>query len=282
MPEFKTEPATSLPQPIRDSEEAESHAKDGMGWASCRWLQINKEGKKSIMKLSTIYLLALSAVLSGCGTARVACRQEIGVVPTTKPSIIYVSDFDLDAANVKAEHGLLPAPPKLPGLGEILPPLPGMAKDPQKLARSLVDEMSTALVKDLTRAGLNARRLKIHESVPTAGWLVRGVFTEVNQGNQLHRAVIGFGLGKTDLQVLVDINDLSQGAPKRFYEMSTMADSGKAPGAGPTIVLGPAGGAARFVIAGKDLDRNVTQTASKIAAEVVERTKGTAMASAGR
>jgi hypothetical protein len=245
------------------------------------WLQV-KRRKKSIMKLTTISLLTLCVTLSGCGTAKVACRQEIGVAPTTKPTIIYVSDFDLDAANIKAEHGLLPAPPKLPGLGEILPPLPGTPKDPQKLARGIVDEMSTALVKDLTRAGLNARRLRVQETLPTTGWLVRGVFTDVNQGNQLHRAVIGFGLGKTDLQVLVDINDLSQGAPRRFYEISTAADSGKAPGAGPTIVLGPAGVATRFVIAGQDLDRNVTQTALKIVAEVVERTKGRAVASAGR
>src|SRR5437764_7450589 len=96
------------------------------------------------------------------------------------------------------------------------------------------------------------------QSRPPAG-LVRGVFTGVNQGNQLRRAVIGFGAGKTDLQVLVDINDLAQGAPKPFYELNMTADSGRTPGAGPMIALGPAGAAARFVIASKDLDRNVKQ-----------------------
>ena len=186
--------------------------------------------------------------------------------------MIYVSDFDLDASNIKSEPGMLPTP-KLPGpLGNILPP-PGGPKDPQVLARDLVGSMSASLVKDLTKAGVNARRLAPGAPIPTSGWLVRGVFTDVNQGNQLSRAVIGFGSGKTDLQVVVDINDLTQGAPRRFYELNTTADSGKAPGAGPTIVLGPAGLAARFVIAGKDLDRNVKQTASKIAGEVVQRTK---------
>ena len=185
-----------------------------------------------------------------------------------------MADFDLDAASIKSKPGLLPPLPKLPGpLGDALPPPPGSPKDPRKLARNLKDEMSTALVKDLTKAGLDARRLTNTNSFPCSGWLVRGVFTDVNQGNQLTRAMIGFGAGKTDLQVLVDLNDLSRGAPKPFYELNTTADSGKAPGAAPTIVLGPAGAAARFVIAGKDLDRNVTQTASKIAAEVVQRTK---------
>jgi hypothetical protein len=135
--------------------------------------------------------------------------------------------------------------------------------------------MSTSLVKDLTKAGLNARRLTSTNSLPASGWLVRGVFTEVNQGNQLHRAVIGFGAGKTDLQVLVDIDDLALGPPKRFYELKTTANSGKVPGAGLAIVLCPAAAAARFVIAGKDLDQNVKQTASKVAAEVVQRIKQT-------
>src|SRR5439155_7706883 len=97
-----------------------------------------------------------------------------------------------------------------------------------------------------------ARRLPSGAPMPTSGWLVRGVFTDVSQGNQLSRAVIGFGAGKTDLQVVVDVNDLSQSAPGRFYELITAADSGKAPGAGPTIVLGPAGLAARFVLAGSN------------------------------
>jgi hypothetical protein len=41
------------------------------------------------------------------------------------------------------------------------------------------------------------------------------------------------------------------------------------------IALCPAGAAARFVIAGQDLNRNVKQAASKIAAEIVQHTTQT-------
>lgn len=227
------------------------------------------------MKQSTLALVALSlGITSGhCGSAKISSQREISTTPTNKPTVIYVADFDLDAADIKAEKGLLPPPPKLPGpLSSALPPPTGAPKDPQKLARELVDEMSESLVKDLTKAGRTARRLRTGEPFPTSGWLVRGVFTEVNQGNQLERAVIGFGKGKTDLQVVVDIADLAHGTPKDFYELNTTANSGKLPGAGPMIVLCPAGAAARFVIAGKDLNRNVKQTVAKVAAEVVART----------
>jgi hypothetical protein len=233
--------------------------------------QFATDGQKLSLALAILTLLAM---LCGCGTAKVSAQHEISATPGTKPATIYVADFDLDAASIKSDTGFIPAPPKLPGLlGNTLPALPGTPKDPRRLARDLVDSMSESLVRDLTNAGLNASRLTRGVSLPTNGWLVRGVFTEVNQGNQLRRAVIGFGAGKTDLQAIVDIADLSQGAPKRFYELSTTADSGKAPGAGPMIAVSPAGAAARFVIAGKDLDKNVKQTVSKIAVEVALRAK---------
>lgn len=44
--------------------------------------------------------------------------------------------------------------------------------------------------------------------------------------------------------------------------------------AGPAIVPAPAGVTARFVLGGQDLDRNVKQTATRIAAEVVTRADG--------
>jgi len=228
------------------------------------------------IQICTLLAIAICAGLCGCGTARVAARHEIAEAPGKRPAIIYVSDFDLEASNIKSSRGVLPALP-MPSnpFGDIIPPLPGTQKDPKVVAGKLVNSMSVSLVKDLNKAGLTARRLNPGEPMPASGWLVRGVFTEVNQGNQLQRSVIGFGLGKTDLQVLVDIKDLSDGPPKLFYEINAEANSGKAPGAGPSIILGPAGVAARYVISSKDLDRNVKQTASKIAAEVVERTKQT-------
>lgn len=234
---------------------------------------VRVSGKIRLALILALFAISLGVTSGNCGTAKISSQREISATPTNKPTVVYVADFELDAADIKSEKGVLPAPPKLPGpLGNVLPPPPGTPKDPQKLARELVDEMSEALVKNLTKAGLTARRLRPGEPLPTTAWLVRGVFTEVNQGNQLRRAVIGFGKGRTDLQVVVDIADLAHGTPKKFYELKTTANSGKLPGAGPMIVLCPPGTVARVVIAGKDLDRNVKQTASKVAAEVVART----------
>ncbi|MFO1512834.1 MAG: DUF4410 domain-containing protein [Verrucomicrobiota bacterium] len=215
------------------------------------------------MKTITGKLMLVLAAVHFCGYAK---AQDSNLV-------VYVADFEIDAANVKTDKAAPPAPPKAPGLlGKVLPPPPGAKKDPQDLARELVELMSTSIVKDLNQAGLTARRVATGDPLPTAGWLVRGVFTNVNQGNQLERAMVGFGKGKTDVQVLVDIAVLAQGtATNQLTEVKIAASSGKTPGSAPMIERHPAAVAARFVMAGNDLSKNVKQTASSIAEEVVQR-----------
>ena len=67
----------------------------------------------------------------------------------------------------------------------------------------------------------------------------------------------------------MNVVDLAQGTPKPMYELDTTAQSGKAPGA--VITLNPYVAAARFVLAGHDLDRNVRKTAEQISKNVSGR-----------
>lgn len=222
----------------------------------------------------------LFAVLCGCGTSRVSHQRQLSAAPTARPTIIYVTDFQLDPAIIEWTAGLLPAPPNLPGpVAEILP-LPGARKKPEIRAQHLVETMGTALTQEINKVGYNACRLKGVAVAPGSGWQVRGVFTRVSEGNQMQRALIGFGAGKTDLEVVVAIDDLALGPPRPMHEITAEASSGKAPGAGPALALGPAGPAVRIVIASKDLDRNVRQTASKICEAVHKHAQAAAYSTA--
>jgi hypothetical protein len=133
--------------------------------------------------------------------------------------------------------------------------------------------MSESLVQDLIDKGISARRLAPGESLPSTGWVVRGVFTEVREGNRLRRAVIGFGAGKTELQVLVYLDDLANGAPRPFAEFNTSADSGDKPSGGKYAA------GAKYMMGRFDLDKNVSQTASAIAADISQRIKSQSGAS---
>jgi hypothetical protein len=232
--------------------------------SSRKWLFIRPDAAVTFM---------LAAVLvAGCKSAKVTGEHSFAEGPATKPTVVYVTDFELAPQSIQREQGLLPVGDRLPG--RVLGRLSGEASDPESRARQLVNLMSTSLVKDLSKAGFSAARLQTGAAMPSAGWLVRGVYTEVQEGNRLQRSLIGFGQGATEVQVVTDVYNLSQGPPKPLYELATEATSAKAPGAGAAIALNPYAAAARFVMSRQDIEKNVRETASKIADYVAKRVEG--------
>lgn len=219
-----------------------------------------------------ITMVSLCFLLVGFGGAKVADRRDVGIGPGATPQMIYVTDFDLEIQDVKSGPGLLPQRKQPMGPRPNIGPRARSAqKDPEVHAREIVDLMASSLVKELTKKELNAQRLNLGNAFPANGLLVRGVFTQVDEGNRLRRVAIGFGAGETEMQVLVSVDDLVHGSPKPFYELDTKAESRKLPGA--VITMNPYVAAAKYVLSGRDLQKNITQTASKIAGDIAERLK---------
>jgi hypothetical protein len=226
-----------------------------------------------LFSLSWVLLLSLLTACQMGKSAKVTSQSEFAGSNANKPQVIYIADFELSAANVKHEEGKLSG---RTGPGSRITDrvggrLSGASADPQARAREIIESMSNSLLKDLSKAGFNAQRLAPGASLPNQGWLLRGIFVEVQEGNRVRRAMVGLGQGQTDIQVVTSIDDLSQGTPKPLYQVATDANSGSAVGAAPTLVLGPYGAAARFVMAGQDLDKNVKQTATQITAQITQR-----------
>ena len=205
-----------------------------------------------------------SVLLVACSEATLASRGAFAAAPSPASKAIYVADFELDATEVKSESGPLNLPrPRLLREGPL-----GL-RDPQAQARRLVELMSNSVVQDLEQAGFAARRLPPGAS-PAEGWLVRGVFLQVDEGNRLRRAIVGFGAGQTHMEVAASVDDLSKGAIAPLYEIDTTAHSRDLPGAA-ILKLNPVVAGVRFVMAGQDPERDVRSTASKIAEEVEKR-----------
>jgi hypothetical protein len=172
----------------------------------------------------------------------------------TPPTVIYVKDFDLAPGSFQAESGILAISPI--SAGAFIPRLLGVPEDSAVRERELVNLMSSSLVDDLTSAGLNARFLRSGELLLSEGWLVRGGFVQVDEGNRLKRALLGFGSGATSLRVIVWVSDLTPGSSGPFCALDTSTHNSRKPGA--ALSFDPYVGAARFVIDGLDLDTNVT------------------------
>jgi hypothetical protein len=241
--------------------------------ASIYRLNSNSHLSSNIINISLILLLGLLTACQFGKPAKVTAESELASSTVNKPKVIYIANFELSAANVKHEEGALSGRtgPASRVTNRVGGRLSGASEDPDARAQEVVELMASSLLRDLKKAGFNAQRLAPGVALPHQGWLLRGAFVEVQEGNRVRRAMVGFGQGQTDIQVVTNIDDLSQGAPKPLYEVVTDASSGSKPGAAPTLALGPYGAAARFVMAGQDLEKNVKQTAAQITAQVTQR-----------
>jgi hypothetical protein len=187
--------------------------------------------------------------------------------PKTRPAMVYVTDFDLDfpQSSQGQEAGLLRQGP-LSRLRERL-----QGGDPVTKAHAAVGLMATSIADDLNSDGVPARRLYPGDPKPTSGWLVRGVVTELDEGNQIRRAMVGFGAGESELQLWVGVTDLARNPDAPFYTLDATDGSGKMPGA--VVKLNPYVAAAKFVMSRHATERDVTRTASAIARAIAEEAK---------
>ena len=221
------------------------------------------------MKRMPPFALLAFICISARASAQTAPATPGATAPThvfRKDMIVYVRDFDLDAQNVQVDKG---------AGGEIRPgllerPSKREQTDPEAQAKKLVDTMSKSLVDDLHKAGYKAQRLGPDDPTPSSGALVTGVFAEVDEGNRMHRALIGFGSGAVKMDLYVTMSDLAS-PQKPLYNQAQEDSSSKKPGA--AITLNPYVAAAKFAMEKNAPEKTVKKTASEISAEVVQHLK---------
>jgi hypothetical protein len=178
-----------------------------------------------------------------------------------------VADFTLDAENYSRDEGVRGA---LPGrLGQRLPH-PLATGDASERARQIVETTAESLTQALRAKGIAAQRLrKTAENLPREGWLVQGYFTEVDEGNRLKRAVIGFGRGATSMDLQVAISDLASSDPgAAFAVFGTAKDPNRIPGA--LVAMNPYVAVAKFVLQKNATERDIKKTAEQIAEQILK------------
>jgi hypothetical protein len=195
-----------------------------------------------------------------------ACGEQSATSPAQQPFVftpgttIYVSDFELDAENFQADGGRPKVVPR-PGL---------LHKDPASEAKKLVNDMANDIVNDLKKAGYKAQRLSASDPKPSRGIWVHGVFTELDEGNRMRRAVIGFGAGESKMNLYVAVNDLAH-SDQPLYSVAESGDSGNKVGA--AIAMNPYVAAAKFVMEKNAPEKTIKKTAGEISQNLVTHLK---------
>jgi hypothetical protein len=191
--------------------------------------------------------------------------------PKALPEVIYVADFAIDTSEVKEDSGILREGGLLRGSRvQRLNPL-HRQESPEETAKRLVQLLGDSLTQDLKNTGLPARRLLPGQPLPPKGWMITGEFLEVDEGNRLRRAVVGFGYGASEMQIEVNVSDMGAHSGSPFLVLGTATGSGHRPGA--AVIPNPYVAAAKFVLSKNASEKDVSTAASHIASEIVQYMK---------
>ncbi|OLL31158.1 hypothetical protein BTH42_13180 [Burkholderia sp. SRS-W-2-2016] len=216
------------------------------------------------------WMRMLGLAISVCAGSRACLAADASTAgaPALASTVVYVANFDLDAANVTTDSG--PANRARGIVGHLLPEGPVRQQhDPQVRAQEVVELMAQSLTDDLKKAGVDARRVMPGEPLPHSGWQVRGVFLSVDEGNRVRRAMVGMGAGQSQFQVAVSCDSLAAPDLPPLYESVDTGASRNMPGA--VIKLNPYVIAAKVVLSGRDEKTAIRTSAQQIADALVQK-----------
>jgi hypothetical protein len=182
---------------------------------------------------------------------------------------VVVREFRFEAAQVHTEQGLLAG--REGPARRVVGTLRSEETPAQKAAR-LAGLLSESIAKELTALKIPA----IHETgvtqLPTNGIVVGGQFMEVDEGNRLRRALVGFGSGSTEVLVQVAVYDLLQSRDQPVLIYGTGKGSKPMPGA--VVFLNPYAMAAKYVMSCTATEKDVRALGKQIARDLAQIESG--------
>jgi hypothetical protein len=219
-------------------------------------------------------IVALGAALllpgAGCqststGTSAAARPAIPQATPVVNPRPVVVCDFAFDVAQLHSDQGLLSSregPAK-----RILGGLRAEETPAQKAAR-LAGLLSETIAKELAALKIPASRQPPGAALPADGLVVGGEFLQVDAGNRLKRAVVGFGAGAAEVLVQVAVYDLAQSREHPILVYGTGAGSKPMPGG--IVAMNPYAMAAKYVLSRNATEKEVRQLGKQIAKDLAQ------------
>src|SRR5215510_5064328 len=224
--------------------------------------------KLSIIKMKLRYLFFLGVALVGAPWQAIHLTNYTvfaQTAPVAPQRPVYVRDFLFDAQNLKPDEGLLGR--REGPIGRLLGGLKP-SQDPATKAQQLVELLSNTIVSELNNSGIRASRLEPGAFMPPEGLLVGGEFLEVDEGNRMRRAMVGFGSGSEEVKVQVEVYDLAKDPNSPFLVYGAGEEGRKGPGA--VAFRNPYAAAARYVLSRRATEKDVVKLGNQIAADLVK------------
>jgi uncharacterized protein DUF4410 len=167
----------------------------------------------------------LFCFLAACGQTGIRNAALTAPPNLPRPDRILVYDFAISEEEVKEYQGIMRQQPTIKDAAERERPLGREVKD--ALAEEIVDALKPLGFVERVARGTTARGNDL---------IIDGQFVTVDEGNPLHRLIIGFGQGGSSVQTRVQVYQNPE--DRKLMEFTTRSDSSKLPGAAPILGAG--------------------------------------------
>jgi hypothetical protein len=175
-------------------------------------------------------VLSISLGLLGCSHTKATNIQQSSSGALSKPTRILVQDFSVSSEAVKTSST------PLAKLKDMTSSDNGQS---EKLAlqKEVGSALSDELMDRMKKLGFDVARADAGKQPSSREIIVTGTITNVDEGNSVRRAIIGFGAGQSSVDS--DVMILGAGNQK-LLSFKAHSDSGNAPGAAATAGVGAA------------------------------------------
>jgi len=171
---------------------------------------------------------SLIVLICGCGQTGVRDIRLVQDRNLPRPTKILIYDFAVSEQEVREYQGIMRQQPAIKDA----------AARERALAREVKDALGNELVDQLRPLGFVVERVERGAIVADHDLVIDGQFMTVDEGNPLQRLVVGFGTGASLVQSRVQLYQAPDA--RLLMEFTTQSDSGKMPGAAPTLGAGAA------------------------------------------
>ena len=188
-------------------------------------------------RLATLVASLALLLTAGCAPTHVKPVDSYDGAQLAKPDLVIVENFAVDPSEVKLDSGLRS---RLTSLFSKASTQQQQDETGQKVASAITE----SLVAEIRKMGLDA--VAADDAVPTAGQQrlrIEGQIVSIDEGNATRRNLIGFGAGRSGVDVLTQVYYDETGNGRRLVEsFEADAESSRKPGAAVTMGAGGAAG----------------------------------------
>jgi len=218
-----------------------------------------------------VLLLSLPIATIGCASAGLERgRRFVEPEQIHRPPLFVVYDFAVSKADVVVDQA---------GPGSASDAAP--SEEQQAFAREVARVLADEIVSQLVERRIAAQHGKPGAKQPLHALLLKGAFYSINEGDQMSRVTVGFGAGKTSVEVHSSLFQETDLGARLIWRGEGGAQGAKMPGLLAPVTVGAAlGTAARSAIVsgtltglrelkgplGSDLKRLATEFANRIEA----------------